>query len=224
MQKSQITMIVNGALCLWLFCYLITSFVASHKCYYVEVGDDGLNNAGGCYEGDGFNTIFQVGAGKSFQAVVVGLTAFFHACYTAYVTKTGKATSDLLTLLLGMSYMIIIMLLIVSVFWGAQQTLMKEFEVHGDTTESADGGTKTRKFVPNNDLVGTFGAECAFSVLSMLCELGLAYALTFWKDELIAGDGAGYGAYDNFSSGGANPAPYEAPKGGPEGASHYNDL
>ena len=225
MNKSQLTLIINAFLILWTFCYLIASFVAAHQCYYIEdKGDTAITtNPSDCVEGDGVATLYQVGDDKVFQSVVTGLVTFIHAIYTLWALKTGKVNSRLLTLLLGMSYMIIIMLLISAVFWGGQNLLEQEFVVHGNETGGAGSGTSLeRHYYPNKALISTFAAECAFSVLALLCEIGMAYSLTFWSDELIADGGGGYGGYDNFSSGGANPAPYEAPKGGEP--SQYNDL
>ena len=56
------------------------------------------------------------------------VVAFIHGIYTLWALKTGKASSRLLTLL-GISYIIIIMLLISAVFWGGQK-LAKEFVIH----------------------------------------------------------------------------------------------
>merc|ERR1719379_1373541 len=213
MNKSQLTAIIAGSLILWTFCYLIASFVAAHGCYYIEdKGDAAIStNPSDCVEGDGVATLFQVGSDKVFQSVVTGLVAFIHGIYTLWALKTGKASSRLLTLLLGMSYIIIIMLLISAVFWGGQKLLEGEFVLHGNWTGQAGGGN-LRHYYPNKALISTFTAECVFAVFAFLSEIGLAYGLSFWSDELIADGGGGYGGYDNFSSGGANPAPYEAPK------------
>merc|ERR1711871_1014150 len=103
------------------------------------------------------------------------------------------------------------MLLISAVFWGGQKLLEQEFDIHGNFTGGAGDG-KTRHYYPNLALIPTFTAQCTFAVLAFLSEICIAYSLGFWSDELIADGGGGYGGYDNFSSGGANPAPYEAPK------------
>ena len=89
------------------------------------------------------------------------------------------------------------MLLITAVFWGTQDLTEIEFMVHGNVTEGASGST--RHFYPNKSLLSTFAAQTVFSTFSLLSELGLLYALTFWKDELIADSGGGFADFQNFS-------------------------
>jgi hypothetical protein len=204
----------------------MASFVASEKCYYLEDPSDlNFNAANPCYQGDGFATLMKVGPEKTFQSVVIGLVTFIHAAYLLYIVKQGKADSTILDKMEGMGYMIILMLLITAVFWGSQRVLEQDFIIHGNTTEGEGGGTTIhRKFYPNVALVSTFAAQTWFSTLALLSEMGVVYALMFWKDDLIADSGSGFDGFENFSSGGNAPAPYANGAGASSEPAHYNDL
>ena len=202
---------------LFFNCFFFVFFLLD---YLEDPADPAYNAASPCYQGDGFARVMSVGPGKTFQSVVIGLVTFIHAFYVLYALKTGKADTTLLDKLEGMSNMIIIMLLITAVFWGTEDLTEQEFKHHGNGTEA--GGTQgTRHFYPNTAILSTFAAQVVFSTFALLSEIGLCYALTFWKDELIADGGGGFDGFENFSSGGNVPAPY---KGGEAEPAHYNDL
>lgn len=223
--RSLMASIFNASIIAWTFCYLIACFVAAKGCYYIEDRSDGVYVAGSsdCYEGDGWARVMSVGPEKSFQSIVIGLATGIHACYLLYTVKNGKADTTTLDKLEGMAWMICLMLLITAVFWGTQDLTEEEFIHHGNATEGSDAAGKggIRHYVPNKALLSTFAAQTVFSTFALLSELGVLYALTFWKDELIADSGSGFAGFDNFSSGGASPAPYNAAS---EQPSHYSDL
>lgn len=188
---------------------------------YLEAPDDALfNPASPCYEGDGFARVLSVGPAKSFQSIVIGLATFIHAAYLLYILKNGSADSSMLDKLEGVGYMIVVMLLITAVFWGTQDLTEQEFVHHGNTTEKNSGTSIVRHFYPNKSLLATFAAQTTFSTFGLLSELGIVYALMFWKDELIA-DGGSFSNFDSYS-GDNIPAPY-AGAGNPE-PGHYSDL
>ena len=192
--------------------------------YLESPTDIAYDAASPCYKGDGFASVMTVGGAKTFQSVVIGLATFIHAGYVLYIVKQGKADSSTLDKLEGMGHMILVMLLITAVFWGTQDLQEQEFVFHGNATE---GGTThgaaslVRHFYPNKALLSTFAAQTIFSTFALLSEIGLVYALMFWKDELIADSGSGFDGFENFSSGSNVPAPYSAGTAEP---AHYNDL
>ena len=191
-----------------------------HPTDYVEQRTDvDYNTAYPCYEGDGFARVLSVGPAKTFQSVVIGLVTFTHAFYVLYAIKTGKADTQLVDKLEGMSNMIMIMLFLTALFWGTQDLTEQEFVTHGNSTEK--DGNFIRHFYPNKDLLATFAAQTIFSTFALLSEIGLCYGLMFWKDELIADSGGGFNGFENFSSSGNVPAPY---KGEASEPAHYSDL
>ena len=200
----------------FFFPYPNTDYLEDHK---DQVWIQGSSD---CYEGDGWARVLSVGPEKSFQSIVIGLATGIHACYVLYTVKTGKADTTILDKLEGMGWMICLMLLITAVFWGTQDLTEIEFMVHGNVTEgTANYPNSVRHFYPNKSLLSTFAAQTVFSTFSLLSELGLLYALTFWKDELIADSGGGFADFQNFSGGGNDPAPYKAAS---EEPAHYSDL
>eukprot|EP00949_MAST-11_sp_MAST-11-sp1_P003141 g3141.t1 len=226
--KPSLVFYVLCLLSLFNFCYLITAIVAGHKCYFLEdKGDIFFQNSNPCVEGAGLSTLFTVDSAKTFNGVTTGLTALAHGAYGIYILRKAGATVENVTLYLGTTLMMWIMLLQITVFWGSQDYLQAEFDFRQNYTEGAGKGTHAlRHFHANTELQGTFAAAVAFSLLSLFCETFLIYALTYWKDDIIAAGTGSFGGYSNFgssSSSGSTPAPYEAPSNSGS-STGYNDL
>ena len=127
-----------------------------------------------------------VGPEKTFQSLAIGSATFLHALYVLKIVRQGTADSAKLDKLQGMGYGIIIMLFFNAIFWGTQDLVEEEFRHHGNITQiDPMNAMNTRNFHPNMAILSTFAAQTIFSTFALISEIGVLYAIVFWKDELI---------------------------------------